>query len=69
MSAMELECVKFKEKMSPDTARCRHPHDFCKYRTSCIIHFISTGKDNEGWAAGSVPEKQETGQEKKADHD
>jgi len=38
---MELECVKYKEKMSAEGAFCRHPNDYCKHRTSCIIHFIS----------------------------
>ena len=41
---MELECIKYNEKMDSGGAYCRHPDDYCKYRTSCIIHFM--GKDN-----------------------
>jgi len=39
---MELECAKYKEKMSSVNARCQHPGDYCKYRTSCIIHFMGS---------------------------
>jgi hypothetical protein len=42
---MELVCEKFKEKMDADGACCRHPADYCQFRTSCMIHFI--GKENE----------------------
>ena len=45
---MELECFKYKEKMKAEEAVCRHPGDYCKYRTSCMIHFMSSEnkKDN-----------------------
>lgn len=39
---MELECFKYKEKMKADEAYCKHPGDYCKYRTSCMIQFISS---------------------------
>lgn len=39
---MELECFKYKEKMSPEEAECKHPGDYCKYRTSCMIQFMSS---------------------------
>jgi hypothetical protein len=42
---MELECIKYKEKMSPEQAVCRHPGDYCKFRTSCIIYYL--GRDKE----------------------
>ena len=38
---MELECFKYKEKMNADKAYCKHPGDYCKYRTSCMIQFLS----------------------------
>ena len=38
---MELECYKYNEKMQAEDAFCRHPGDYCKYRTSCIIQFMS----------------------------
>ena len=43
---MELECAKYKEKMDSDRASCAHPGDYCKYRTSCIIHFMGGEKKN-----------------------
>ncbi|NOX79906.1 MAG: RNA polymerase II-associated protein [Deltaproteobacteria bacterium] len=39
---MELECAKYKEKMSSEEAYCHHPGDYCKFRTSCIIHFMGS---------------------------
>ena len=39
---MELECYKYKEKMKAEGAVCRHPGDYCKYRTSCVIQFMSS---------------------------
>ena len=44
---MEIECVKYKEKMDSEGACCRHPEDYCKYRTSCIIHFLGKEKVSE----------------------
>ena len=39
---MELECIKYNEKMRAENAICLHPTDYCKYRTSCMIQFISS---------------------------
>ena len=44
---MEVECVKYKEKMDSEDAECRHPGDYCKYRTSCIIQFISSERKDQ----------------------
>ena len=41
---MELECFKYNEKMSAEDAFCRHPGDYCKYRTSCMIQFMGGEK-------------------------
>lgn len=38
---MELVCEKYKEKMLAEGACCRHPDEYCKFRSACIIHFIS----------------------------
>jgi hypothetical protein len=51
---MDLECIKYHEKMSADTAVCRHPKDYCKYRTSCIIHFLGLENRKKGRPAASV---------------
>ncbi|HHD63184.1 MAG TPA: hypothetical protein ENK96_02210 [Desulfobulbaceae bacterium] len=42
---MELECEKYKEKVDSVSPVCRHPNDFCQYRTGCIINFME--KENK----------------------
>ncbi|MDH5298821.1 MAG: hypothetical protein OEV91_07365 [Desulfobulbaceae bacterium] len=37
---MELVCEKYKEEMAEDEACCRHPKEYCKFRSSCLIHFL-----------------------------
>ncbi len=41
---MDLFCEKYKEKMTADDAVCRHPGEYCKFRTSCIINFMKKEK-------------------------
>ena len=43
---MEVECIKYGEKMDSADAACRHPGDYCQYRTSCMIQFIE--RENRG---------------------
>ncbi len=54
---MELECEKYKEKMDPVGAHCRHPEDYCKYRTSCVIHF--SGINDEDMDSGTHAEPEQ----------
>lgn len=64
---MELECIKYKEKMNVDEAYCRHPDDYCKYRTSCIIHFMSSqnrAKKKSAETAGKTPQKKDSNSKK-----
>jgi len=44
---MELVCEKYKDRMESETARCAHPDDYCKFRTSCLIHFMGRERDLE----------------------
>jgi phosphoribosyl-AMP cyclohydrolase len=37
---MDLFCEKYKETMDGENAFCRHPKEYCKFRTACIIHFM-----------------------------
>ena len=60
---MELECFKYKEKMSSDEAVCKHPGDYCKYRTSCMIQFLSS--ENKPKKEGKEKSKQSTAPKKK----
>jgi len=36
---VELTCEKHNEAMEAESAACRHLVDYCKFRTSCVIHF------------------------------
>ena len=50
---MELFCEKYNEKVAASKARCRHPKEYCKFRSACIIHFMGledTGSDSEEMA-------------------
>lgn len=38
---MDLVCEKHRETMDSAGAYCRHPSDYCKFRTACLIHFLS----------------------------
>lgn len=42
---MKLICEKHKEEMESEGAICRHPGEYCKFRTSCIINFM--GGENQ----------------------
>ena len=42
---MDLFCEKYKENIAAAEARCRHPKEYCKFRTACIIHFMG-GEDS-----------------------
>ncbi|XOF32494.1 MAG: RNA polymerase II-associated protein [Candidatus Electrothrix sp. YB6] len=56
---MELECVKYGEKMDAEQARCRHPKDYCQYRKACMIQFVE--RENKGAKVGeeAVSEKKD----------
>jgi len=47
---MELFCEKYKETMDAENATCRHPSEYCKFRTACIIHFMDG--ENGGQQSG-----------------
>ena len=38
---MELVCEKYQQKILDDAVYCHHPKDYCKFRSSCMIHFLS----------------------------
>jgi len=52
---MELVCSKFNETMPQELARCRHTADYCRYRTSCMIHFLEQDRLREGDAGVAAP--------------
>ena len=46
---MDTYCRKYGEQVPEETpdkrVECRHPGDYCKFRTSCIVFFLS--RDDE----------------------
>ncbi len=59
---MELICEKYREKMPRKEAYCRHPGEYCKFRSACIIHFLGQERGRDGAAeaketGGSVDDK------------
>lgn len=44
---MELLCEKYREKEDSETAVCRRPKEYCKFRSACLIHFLSRQKAGE----------------------
>ena len=59
---MELVCFKYNEKMDQEDAQCRHPADYCKFRTSCIIHFMGLER-KENHDSGEKVAESEAGEE------
>lgn len=53
---MDFFCEKYKEKVSGDKARCRHPKEYCKFRTACVIHFMGGENTNNEMEAGPAVE-------------
>ncbi len=44
---MELVCEKYKQSMATEGASCRHPKEYCKFRTACMINLMSSGFGQE----------------------
>lgn len=44
---MKVICEKYKEEMEAEQALCRHGTEYCKFRTSCLIHFIAKERKPE----------------------
>lgn len=53
---MKLVCEKYKEQMAADEACCRHPKEYCKFRTSCMIQFVA--RENGGCREEKKPEQE-----------
>lgn len=44
---MELFCEKYKKQVPAEGAICRHPKEYCKFRTACIIHFMTSSAEEK----------------------
>jgi phosphoribosyl-AMP cyclohydrolase len=53
---MDLFCEKYKETITVVKAYCRHPKEYCKYRTACIIHFM--GDENSSAVAEEISDNE-----------
>ncbi len=54
---VELECIKYGEKIDSAEAACRHPGDYCQYRQSCMIQFMERENKAVGKESGSLDAK------------
>ena len=59
MCAMELTCEKYREKADSDTALCKRPAEYCKFRSACLIHFLSRRNAEERQDRTAGPEQAE----------
>ena len=56
---MELYCEKYKETVAAEGAFCKRPKEYCKFRTACIIHFMS-GENGSGGTAETTKGEEQT---------
>lgn len=58
---MELFCEKYREKVDSASPVCRHPNDFCQFRTGCIVAFMEqeNKRDEKRSIALETNEKEE----------
>jgi len=51
---MELECEKYKEKVDSENAVCRHPDDYCQFRSGCIIRFMERERRGQQKSSATI---------------
>lgn len=44
---MELSCEKHGDRIAAENAACRHVSEYCKFRHSCMIHFLAQDQKKE----------------------
>jgi len=51
---MEFFCEKYNEKVEGVHVQCSHPHEYCKFRSACMIYFMGgeQGVGNRGETSG-----------------
>jgi len=54
---MDLVCEKYKEKVDSEAPECRHPDDYCQFRTSCMIQFMEKENRREQARQNRIMEK------------
>ena len=58
---MDTFCQKYSESVPPEDIRCRHLKDYCKFRTSCIVFFMSETEKTETQTEAPAPGSTESG--------
>lgn len=41
------DCMKYQTKVCAEHPQCKDPKLYCKFRPSCMIHFLAKQKDGE----------------------
>lgn len=54
---MELICEKYQQTQAAEGAYCRHPTEYCKFRTACLIQFMSKENRAKAEAEAIAPAK------------
>lgn len=44
---VELFCEKHQKMIKADKPRCAHGREYCRFRSSCIIHFMEQEEKRE----------------------
>ena len=57
---MELTCEKYKEKLKEGEAICGHLEEYCKFRESCIINFMTRERDREERQSSHIADADQT---------
>ena len=47
VAALEFFCEKFQEKIDSEKAVCQRPREYCKFRSACLLHFLTREKAGE----------------------
>lgn len=45
--AVLYDCQKYQIKVSAENAECKDPKLYCKFRPSCMIHFMARQRTRE----------------------
>ncbi len=53
---MDTFCQKYSETVPEDDIRCRHLKDYCKFRTGCIVFFMTETEEPGAQPEASAPD-------------
>jgi hypothetical protein len=57
---MDMFCRKYRETVSEEKVECRHTGDYCTFRSSCIVYFLSREDEDDRREEIEGPGKQDT---------